>query len=226
MLAEGCVFRECGPGETLDIAAGACVAASLAADCGDGGAPLVEGGQTECVPATATCPRGATRAGSAAGAVCARPLRCPPGSLPDTDKRDEPERRGPADKPERCRAITATTRRVDTGAWAVLVLGMDGGPGTDDLCRPLAQRPAAFGLAREQKAALVLRIRLTAPDADLTRVRSEVHVRGPDGRAVPPAGAAVAERSVASLVEGLRSTGGEAEAQALDLAVTCVVEVR
>ena len=145
MTADGCVFRSCGRSEALDLTSGSCVAQSglagfasvlRAGACPEGASAVVTGGRLACLDVDTTCPRGTrlSPAPSAAKPVCLRPAQCPPGTLPD----------GPAAAPV-CRPIVSLgpggRRLVDIGAWAALVLGVDGGPGTDDLCRPLRQRP-------------------------------------------------------------------------------------
>ena len=65
---------------------------------------------------------------------------------------------------------------VDVGAWAALVFGPDGGLGSAELCRPLAQRPDVFGLSREEAGAFALRILLTVPDQDMARVHARVEL--------------------------------------------------
>jgi hypothetical protein len=114
---------------------------------------------------------------------------------------------------------------VDVGAWASIVLGVDGGPGAPDLCRPLQGHPAAFGVGQGESLVVDVRVALTVPDEDLTRVVAEVEVRrrpgtSPEtevrahahveGQSLPPSAAPVAEAAVAGLVEPLRGLGGEA----------------
>jgi hypothetical protein len=109
----------------------------------------VEDGRLACVPPDAACPRGSTfRAGPAGEhGVCALPPTCPAGTLSET-----------LNERSSCRSIVTTgsrsIARVDVGAWAALVLGVDGGRGSPELCRPLAQRANLFD-AREAIAIAV-----------------------------------------------------------------------
>jgi len=160
-----------------------------------------------------------------------RPPQCPAGTLAD----------GRA-----CRPVVSAgprgERTVDMGAWAVLVLGVDGGLGTAELCRPLAQRPDAFGFPKPGGSALRLRITLTAPDEDLSRVRARVVALADarknrrDGGATAPSGSsaddaaagplpasaqAAAEEAVGTLLEALRGLGGEASATEVKVEVRC-----
>jgi hypothetical protein len=117
---------------------------------------------------------------------------------------------------------------VDVGAWASIVLGIDGGPGSPDLCRPLQVHPAAFGVDQGGSLVVEVRVALTVPDEDITRVLADVEVRGiPEVREIPGAdvevraagttevrslplsASPVAEAAVASLVEPLRGLGGD-----------------
>jgi hypothetical protein len=68
-------------------------------------------------------------------------------------------------------------RTVDVGAWAALVLGPDGGPGSAELCLPLAQRPDAFGLSKGESTPVRLLISLTIPDQDMTRVHARTLIQ-------------------------------------------------
>jgi hypothetical protein len=132
----GCAFRECGPGESLDVASGACVPRGAPGHGGPaacpGAFPIVERGAAACIPAEAACPRGSELGPD--GRACVGDPVCPPGSLLD----------GRA-----CRPIVTTGGRlsggrVDVGAWAALALGIDGGLGARVLCQPLAQRANLF----------------------------------------------------------------------------------
>jgi hypothetical protein len=188
--ADGCSFRGCDAGDVLDVATGACTPrlalpfAMPARDCADGGAPLVEEGRPACVPREAACPRGTFRAtggaAAAGGQACARPPTCPPGTLAEAHAGQG------ARVWNGCRPIVtggAAGRggegpRVDVGAWAALAWGIDGGIASEELCRPLAQRPAAFGVAPGQRLTLHIALRLEIPDQDLTRARASVRVSG------------------------------------------------
>jgi hypothetical protein len=118
---------------------------------------------------------------------------------------------------------------VDLGAWAALVLGVDGGPGTSDLCRPLQLHPFEVGLAPGESVELRLVLALRVPDQDVSAVHADVSLT-----ARPLAGAgprqtnlgvssALAERALGALLEPLRGLGGEASASALEVEVRCVV---
>jgi hypothetical protein len=238
MRSDGCVFHTCSADEALDLAVGGCVprAALLGGGlggCGDAGAPLVESGRAECVPREAVCPRG-TRLENGA---CARAPTCPAGTLPDgagapSDKL--PDGAGaPSDKlpwGKACQPVVTEgagggrRSRVDVGAWAALVLGVDGGRGSEELCRPIAQRPAAFGLGPGQSLTVRLRLSLRVPDQDLAAVHADVHaVADPSTRPLPPAAENLVRAAVTSVVEPLRSLGGEASAAAVDMEVRCSV---
>jgi hypothetical protein len=246
--AQGCVFRTCASGELLDAVTGLCTPAlsvagetadsAQAVACGDAGVPAVAEGRAACVSADVACPRGTRRIGG----VCARAASCPPGSLPV----------GPAalsggGGAATCRPVVTVgarseLRRVDIGAWAAIVLGVDGGPGTPDLCRPLALRRGELGLPRGVPGSIAVRIALLAPDQDMTRVRAQVveaqlrqdlagqnpgllrgegAAGGSDPRSLQAGASALVERTVETLVEPLRSLGGEASAAVFDVGVTC-----
>jgi hypothetical protein len=115
---------------------------------------------------------------------------------------------------------------VDVGAWALVVLGPDGGAGSPDLCRPLAQRPEALGLTRGESAALRLRISLAVPDQDMTRVHAAVVALRDDGGSLPTAAQTVANTAMQTLLEPLRSLGGEATAAEVKVEVRCPVSLR
>jgi hypothetical protein len=222
--ASGCVPRACPAGEGIDVSTGACGSAAagpLPSVCADGGAAVLSSGHAACVPAAATCPRGTVRAGSDA-ALCARLAACPPGSLP------EPAGAGDAGAPA-CRAVVASgardgLARVDVGAWAAIALGSDGGPGSDDLCSPLSLRPDVFALPEGAPATIAIRIVVLSPDEDLTRVQARVSsalVSEGAERPLSTEGAALVERSVATMIEPLRSLGGEASTAALQVDLRC-----
>jgi hypothetical protein len=216
----GCSFRPCADGTALDAATGACLSKAAlvvagASLCGEGKASIVSQGRSFCVPQDAACPRGTVRD----GALCAgRPL-CPPGTLVD---------RGV------CRPLVTVggrgdLPRVDLGAWAGVVLGVDGGPGTPDLCRPLWMRPDVFGPVPDGSGALGLRIVISAPDQDLTRAFAHVTLARPgdEPRATARAPSAEAESlalaSVSTLLEPLRGLGGEASTANVELNVSCAL---
>jgi hypothetical protein len=111
---------------------------------------------------------------------------------------------------------------VDVGAWAALVLGMEGGNGSAELCRPIEQRSSAFGPARGEARNVTIGVSMSVPDQDLTRVHVSVHaVAGEGAAAVPPAGLAVLNDAVSTLLEPLRGLGGEATAAQVKVEVRC-----
>jgi hypothetical protein len=113
---------------------------------------------------------------------------------------------------------------VDLGAWAALVLGVDAGPGSPELCRPLEARPLVFALVPGAKLAVALRIALTAPDSDVSQVSAEVHASGAGSAvALPPDASTLAERAVDTLLEPLRGLGGETTTARVEVEVRCDV---
>ena len=248
-------------GDAAGMAASA--EARTGVSCGDGGAPAVIDARSVCVPADVACPRGTRRAGVA----CARLASCPPGSLPVALAVDG----GAAS----CRPVVTVgarsdLRRVDIGAWSAIVLGVDGGPGTPDLCRPLALRRGELGLPQGVSGSVSVRIALVAPDQDMTRVHARVEARvrqdgtqdemqnqtqnehdtqagtEPEGahepaheeehepehqpehqtrrsdlRPLSADASVLVERALDTLIEPLRSLGGEASAAVFDFGVTC-----
>jgi hypothetical protein len=226
----GCVFKSCADGSVLDAVTGACLSKSAVPVpdglCGDGRTAIVAQGRSVCVPLDAACPRGSARTGT----VCLRPPLCPPGTLVHNGV---------------CRpVVTVGARgdlpRVDIGAWAAVVLGLDGGQGTPELCRPLTIRPDIFGLVQGSSSALSLKIAIAAPDQDLTRSfarvggelrPSEASDRAPHrapqetsaSRPLSAEAEALAQASVATLVEALRGLGGEASTAIVELRVSCAV---
>ena len=167
MDVDGCAFRSCAQGELLDLANGSCIrdtAVPHVSPCPENTSFVVESGSAAFVPSEAACPRGATRNGR----LCARAPRCPPGTLAE------------GKEGKSCRPIvtlsTRGQRTVDVGAWAALVLGPDGGPGTPELCRPLVQHFETLGMARGESLALRIGISLAIPDQDITRVHAETKV--------------------------------------------------
>jgi hypothetical protein len=212
---DGCAFRECADDNVLDAATGAClprtvVSSAGAMTCGEAKAPIVAQGRTACVDADAVCPRGTRRTGP----VCGRPPRCPPGTLVAGDA---------------CRpVVTVGARddfpRVDVGAWAAFVLGVDGGPGTPDLCRPLSLRPDAFALPQDTPGVVSLRIAVVAPDQDLTRVHARISGAlrtTATERSLSREAERLVSGSVMTLIEPLRGLGGEASTGVVELRVTC-----
>jgi len=216
--ADGCVFRQCPADERLDAVTGACLqraAVSPGAACAGPRKPIIEQGRVVCVEPDAACPRG-TRSVGDAGAGCARPPSCPPGSLwSGADCRPVVQRGARGDAP-----------RVDVGGWAALVLGTDGGPGSPELCRSLALRPDVFGVVPAGVATVRAQVTLVVPDQDLTRVYARVQgdVLGDGaGHALSGDAEALLAHAVDTLVEPLRGLGGEASAAILELQVKCKV---
>ncbi|HEY4014134.1 MAG TPA: hypothetical protein VGM06_12400 [Polyangiaceae bacterium] len=154
--------------------------------------------------------------------VCERLATCPPGTLAETV--------GPADSGAKaCRTVvTAGGRegltRVDVGAWTAIAFGPDGGPGSDDLCAPLFLRPDVFALPESGPASIAIRIVVSSPDEDLTRVHAGVQASlasEAGDRPLSPEGSSLVELSVATMLEPLRSLGGEASTAAVELNVIC-----
>jgi len=233
MSPDGCAFRVCTSEEVLDLATGRCIPRAIVsgpATCPEGTSALVERAHGACVPADVTCPRGSHREGN----VCSRVPRCPPGTLPFASG---------------CRPLVGVgpngIRVVDLGGWAALALGPDGGMGTPELCRPLAQHPGELGLAAGESRMLRLSVSLSVPDQDVSRVTADVQGmwdrwadpradggagEGGNMRATSPgagggtaAADAAAASSVETLVEALRGLGGEASAASAKVEVRCLV---
>jgi hypothetical protein len=208
---DGCSFRTCSIGQRLDVASGTCESAWGLASCGEHELPLLESGQVSCVHPDATCPRGSRRTGGA----CARPPSCPPGSLPDRGS---------------CRAVVTAGARglsvVDVGAWMALVIGIDGGLGTASLCQPLAQRPAVFSAAADGPLQVDIQVTVILPDQDVSALSARIVVTDPGGLPLPPAAEAVATEATTTLLELLRSLGGESSAAAVGVRVRCDIGVR
>jgi hypothetical protein len=184
--------------------------------CSAPGVAVVESNEERCLPPDATCPRGARREGTS----CARPRDCPAGTIPTKDG---------------CRSVvsndaTRGTSRVDVGAWAALVLGADGGSGSPELCRPLALHPVALGVPAGGTVRLELGVKLTIPDADVSRVHATVEVVGPTSSNLAPRlgpqSTHLADEALAPLVEALRGLGGESSATELQVQVFCAVASR
>jgi hypothetical protein len=206
-----CVYPVCAADDAVDVDAGCVPLGALLhggpRSCGPGASLAVEERRAVCIPADAACPRGT----SAAGAACVHPPACPPGTLASAGA---------------CRPVVMRgeggSRLVDLGAWTAVVLGIDGGPASRDLCGPLQARPLAFELAPSDRLSLHLRIELSAPDNDVTRVSAAVHATAPGAaHPLPPAGAVLAELAVGGLLEPLRGLGGEATATRVDVEVRC-----
>jgi hypothetical protein len=228
----GCSFRACGAGLSLDVASGACIPRGMlprqAFECRAPAVALVEDGRAACVSPEAACPRGTRPSGGdARSAKCERPPACPPGSLAEDSA---------------CRPVVTTGgrsgSRVDVGAWAALALGIHGGRGSSALCQPLAARPGLFGagIGRRTGAAdgadggtgeggrtVHVAVSIVLPDQDVSRLHAEVHARSTAGGPVSPAAEALVSASVGTLLEALRSLGGEASAASVELEVSCAV---
>jgi hypothetical protein len=211
--ADGCSFRPCPTRERLDIASGGCEGASSLdfAVCGEHELSLLENEQVSCVPTDATCPRLTRRMGGA----CAGPPSCPPGSLPDQGS---------------CRSIVTVgprgESRVDVGVWTALALGIDGGLGSAALCRPIAQRPALFGVTPKGPVRIDIRVTMTMPDQDVSALSARVVATEAGGLPLsPPAETAVTDAAT-TLLELLRSLGGESTTAAVGARVRCEIGAR
>ena len=207
-----CTFRPCGAGEALDTG-GECKAIAevvrTGPPCTAPAALIVtDGGRTACVPADAACPRGTV----ASGGVCVAPVACPAGALPAASACRPVVTAGPRGRPV-----------VDLGAWAVLVLGPSGGPGSPELCRPMQARPGAFDLAPGEAVVVTLAVHLAAPDQDVSRVYADIHCQAPAGRVLGLPAQDAARAAVSTLVEPLRGLGGEASSAALEVEVRCTI---
>jgi hypothetical protein len=218
--AEGCAFKRCDRRQTLDVATGLCedgwpgTSARAPLACSEGASPVLENGTRVCAPPDAACPRGTRRSGG----VCLRGPGCPAGSLPEG---------------EGCRAVvlasvkgggtdSAHKRVVDVGAWAALAIGVDGGPGSGDACRPLEQEVRLFEAPTSAAGPpLELRIALTFPDQDVSRMIAEVEARDAMGQRLHGESARAVETAVDTMTEALRSLGGESNAASVHLAVHC-----
>jgi hypothetical protein len=112
--------------------------------------------------------------------------------------------------------------RVDVATWFNLVFGIDGGEGSDDLCRPLSRRADAFDTGSEDRKTVVIRIAVTIPDQDVARAVATVQATaaGPPS-SLPPAASGAVERSVATLLEAFRGLGGESSTAATALTLRC-----
>jgi hypothetical protein len=89
------------------------------------------------------------------------------------------------------------------------------------------QRPDALGLTKGESVSLRLLVSLIVPDQDITRVHATVRAqRGEPGSPLPGTAEMAADHAVQTLVEPLRSLGGEANAAAVKVEVRCVVSLR
>jgi hypothetical protein len=205
--AAGCMFRVCSDSQALDLTTGSCLTVrprligGLLA-CGADATPVLAEGQESCVLRRATCPRGTNRVANS----CVRGPRCPPGTLPDDGA---------------CRPVLAR-RILDIGAWVSLALGVNGGFGSPELCRPLEQDPRIFGARPGSPVPLEIAIALSVPNQDVTRVRADVRTRGGNEPLAPVAEHSV-RAAVDTLIELLRALGGETSAASVDIRVRCLV---
>jgi hypothetical protein len=215
MTSQGCAARPCASGEIVDLATGACAErGSLrrrSVACGDAGVPVDREGVVTCLDVAETCPRGSHREGDR----CVHAPVCPPGSLPEGSD---------------CRSfVTAgagtgpgSAPRIDVATWFNRVFGIDGGEGSEDLCRPLSRRADVFDTGSEDGKTVVIRVAVTIPDQDVARAVATVQASaaGPSSTLSPAANSAV-ERSVASLLEAFRGLGGESSTAATALTLRC-----
>ncbi len=202
--AGACDVRACAAEQAIDLETGACLpqasvdAASRVhlepgehARCHDPAATLAVSGSAYCVPGLA----------QALGAE----MRCAAGEVLD-------------EIDGRCVRIVRpdrTSYRVDVANWARVVLGTDGGRGSQRLCNALqlAGGDAAYAARVEVAVELVM------PDNDVASAAVSVTPtfgNNPRGLAVTRVRGAVAR-----LVEPLRSIGGSAEATAVSLHFAC-----
>jgi hypothetical protein len=208
-----CAYPSCSGDDAVDVEGGCVPLHGLLhggpRSCPSGAMLVVEERRLVCISGDAACPRGSRLEGP----TCAHPPQCPAGSLPTAGS---------------CRPVVLQGGQggplVDLGAWAAVVLGVDGGPGSPELCRPLEAHPLAFGLAPGESLPLRLRIAVSAPDDDVTRVSAEVRAASADSaHLLPPAATDLSSRAVASLLEPLRGLGGDATAARVDVEVRCRV---
>lgn len=211
--APGCSFRACPTGERLDIASGRCDGTPPLdfGLCSQHELSLLENEQVSCVPPDATCPRLKRRVGG----TCESAPSCPPGSLPDQAS---------------CRPIVTVghrgASRVEVGLWAALALGMDGGLGSAALCQPLSQRPTVFGVAPKGPLRIDIRVSITMPDQDVSAVSARVEATDSRGLPLSPSAEAVVTDAATTLVELLRSLGGESRTAAVGVHVRCDLGAR
>jgi hypothetical protein len=204
----------CASGEIVDLATGACVQrGSLrrrTAACGDAGVPVDREGAVTCLDVAETCPRGSHREGDR----CVHAPVCPPGSLPEGSDCRPFVTAGAGTGP-------GSAPRVDVATWFNRVFGIDGGEGSDDLCRPLSRREDVFDTGEDGKT-VVIRIAVTIPDQDVARAVATVQASaaGPSP-SLSPAATSVVERSIASLLEPFRGLGGESSTAASALTLRC-----
>ncbi len=66
-------------------------------------------------------------------------------------------------------------------------------------------------------------VAISLPDQDVSRLHAQVHATSGSGGPLSPAAETLASASVGSLLEALRSLGGEASAASVELEVSCAV---
>jgi hypothetical protein len=115
---------------------------------------------------------------------------------------------------------------IDVGAWMALAIGIDGGLGSIALCQPLAQRPALFSPGADGPLRVDIQVTVILPDQDVSALSARIVVTGPGGLPLPPAAEAVATEATTTLLELLRSLGGESSAAAVGVRVRCDIGVR
>ncbi len=213
----GCMRKACAPGEGLDVDHGMClpegVTASMIrakredepkqrASCQYGWL-ATHGSQVSCETGARSCGRGEhwVKAPADAGV--------PP------DLAGKCERAAPCGSGEIFDEIGGQCVRVlrngalDLGTWARIVLGTDGGEGSNALCAPVR---AAGAKGRFE-------IQVTVPDNDVTRASVRL-----SGGGAPPNAVDAAEHALAELVQTLHFYGVSSLAASASLAVTCTPE--
>ncbi len=177
--------------------------------CAAGFSLVLEDRRSVCIPADAACPRG-TRAD---GVACAHSPACPPGTLPAAGA---------------CRPIVlegeAGSRLVDLAAWATVGARGRRRPRLGRPVPPPAGPPSPGSSPPAAASPVHVRVVLSAPGNDVTRVSADVRATTPGpGHAPPPGAITLAEQAVASLVEPLRGLGGETTATRVEVEVRCDV---
>ena len=224
----GCAPGSCAGNGPLDLASGECVPMLKlkklalaqhidlkeegALGCSNPEASLaVEGETFACLPAAATCGRGA---GWSDGACRADPP-CPEGSVLD-----------PTGACVWVMRREGNDRLLDVGTWVRLVIGPDGGNGSSAICGPLLQRPWLAGVVPHGRAAIGVRVDLVFPDNDVHEARVTASARkdvGPHaGEAMPSI--PVVARQLEPVWKALRALGGMANAASATVEVRCTVE--
>jgi hypothetical protein len=223
----GCAPATCSTGEPVDLASGECVprlglrkmAAAhkldLKADgplaCAKEGAAMsVEGTSFACLPRAASCGRGSRWSES----TCHPDPACPLGSVPDAKGACVAVlRRGPRES------------TLDVGAWIRLVVGPDGGDGTNTICGPLVQRPWLASVVAHGKATLDVQVSFVFPDNDVAQARVTVKARRRfDPHSDDPLTPVVLATHLDPVWKALRAIGGVANAASATTAVHCNLE--